>query len=369
MTCTDGIYVDGRTIEIGDCAGPRSARNVLLNPLVDAAVFECARGGVLREGLGFDKCDVAIVTNIGAGDHLGQYDLHTPEDMFKVKRSAVDVVLPTGTAVLNADDPLVVKMSGLSAGSVTFFSLDPENKVVAEHRKAGKRAVVLMTGAVTLMEGDTATPLVAVEEIPCTQRGRVPFQIANVLAAVAAGWHLGVTQSIIKQALLSFQGNLIDNPCRFSVLEGGEKTLVVTDCRNESALDALISAIQNFPHRACAAVFSAEGDRRDQDILRQAKLLGTAFDRVFLCEIDGGQDRPPGEVLQLLRRGLAGAPRTQEIQEVPDWGTAVDQAWKQLNRGELLVVQTSTIPRTVRKIQSLVGLEPAETSSVTAAAG
>ena len=364
MTCTDGIYVDGRTIEAGDCAGPRSAKNVLLNPVVDAAVFECARGGILREGLGFDKCDVAIVTNIAEADHLGQYDLHSPEDMFKVKRSGVDVVLPTGTAVLNAQDPLVVRMAGLSAGRVTYFSLNPQHDVVLQHQKAGGRAVVLQDGVVTLIEANSTTPLIAAEEIPCTHRGRVPFQIANVLAAVAAGWHLGISQQVIIQALMTFQGNLVDNPCRFSVLQGAERTLVVTDGRNASALESLIEAIGNFPHRGCSVVYSAEGDRREQDIVRQAELLGTAFDRVFLCEIDGGQDRPAGQVLQLLRRGLADATRTQEIHEVPDWGTAVDQAWRQLGRGELLVVQSSTIPRTVRKIQSLVGLEPAETEAL-----
>lgn len=362
-TCTDGIYVDGRMIEQGDCAGPRSARNVLLNPVVDAAVFECARGGILREGLGFDKCDVAIVTNIAQADHLGQYDLHTPEDMFKVKRSGVDVVLPTGTAVLNAEDPLVARMASLSAGSVTFFSLDPQHPLIRQHRQEGKRAVVLEQGVVTLVEGDQVTPLIRAEEIPCTHQGRVRFQIANVLAAVGAAWHLNIPLPVIKRALMTFQGNLIDNPGRFSVLQGGDKTLIVTDGRNVSALEALVEAVEQFPHRARVAVYSAEGDRRDEDILAQARLLGNTFDRVYLCEIEGGQDRPPGEVLELLRRGLADATRTQEIHEVPDWGTAVDQAWKQLERGELLVVQTSTIPRTVRKIQSLVGLEPAEVLS------
>jgi cyanophycin synthetase len=369
MTCTDGIFIDGRAIEWGDCSGPRSARNVLLNPLVDAAVFECARGGILREGLGFDKCDVAIVTNIATADHLGQYDLHSPEDMYKVKRSGVDVVLPTGTAVLNAEDPLVAQMASLSAGSVTFFALDPRHPLVVQHRREGKRAVVLDHAAVTLVEGDVSTPLLAVEDIPCTHRGRVRFQLANVLAAVAAAWHLGIPQPVIARALTTFQGNLIDNPGRFSVLQGGDKTLVVTDGRNLAALEALIEAVEQFPHRARVAVYSAEGDRRDADILAQAQLLGKAFDRVYLCEIDGGQERPPGVVLQLLRRGLADATRTQEIHEIPDWGAAVDLAWKQLGRGELLVVQTSTIPRTVRKVQSLVGLEPAEAAEVTAAAG
>ncbi|HEX7599576.1 MAG TPA: cyanophycin synthetase, partial [Polyangia bacterium] len=122
MTTTDGIDVSGRTIEGGDCAGPRSARKILLNPQVEAAVFEAARGGILREGLGFDRCDVAVVTNIGQADHLGLHNVNSVDDMFTVKRTPVDVVLPTGTAVLNANDPLVAKMAPLCAGSVTFFA-------------------------------------------------------------------------------------------------------------------------------------------------------------------------------------------------------------------------------------------------------
>src|SRR5262249_44892885 len=120
MTCSDGVSVGGRMIEIGDCSGPRSAVKVLLNPQVEAAVFETARGGILREGLGFDRCDVAVVTNIGQGDHLGQNYVETLEQMFTVKRCGVDVVLPTGAAVLKADDPLVAEMAPLCAGSVVF---------------------------------------------------------------------------------------------------------------------------------------------------------------------------------------------------------------------------------------------------------
>lgn len=362
MTCTDGIFVDGRTIEIGDCAGPRSARSVLLNPVVDAGVFECARGGILREGLGFDKCDVAIVTNIGDADHLGQSDLHTPEQMYKVKRCGVDVVLPTGTAVLNAADPLVADMAKLSAGSVIFFALDPTNPLIVEHRQHGKRAVILKDGQIVLCDGADERAVIAAEEIPCTQRGRVPFQIENVLAAAAAAWHLGIPQAVIQQGLLSFQGNLVDNPCRLSVMEGAGKTLLVMDGRNSSALAALAIALDRFPHTRRSVVYSAESDRRSEDIQAQGALLGTTFDRVYLCEIDGGSERSPGEVVHWLRQGLLAAPRTQEILDIPDWGTAVEQAWRTLGRGEVLVVQTNTIPRTLRKVHALLGLDSADTN-------
>jgi len=363
LTCTDGIIIDGRTIELGDCAGPRSARNVLLNPVLDAAVFEAARGGILREGLGFDKCDVAIVTNIGEADHLGQQYIDSPKEMFKVKRTPVDVVLPTGTAVLNATDPLVVEMKELSAGSVTFFAIDPNHPVIREHRGNGKRVVVVINRHVTLCEGDQETPLVALEDLPCTHGGRVDFQVENVLAATAAGWALGISLADLRNGLQSFQGNLQDDPARFNVLESAEKTIVVMDGRNRSALAAVIAAIDHFPHTKRTAIYSAEEDRRDLDIIEQGQQLGQAFDRVLLCEIESGRDRPTGQVTKLLRSGVERGSRTRAITEILDWNQAVDAAWRELQPGELLLIQSTTVPKTVKKLQSLLGLEPAEAAA------
>ena len=360
MTCTDGVSINGRIIDQGDCAGPRSARNVLLNPLVNAAVFEVARGGILREGLGFDKCDVAIVTNIGEADHLGKAYIETPSDMFKVKRTPVDVVLPTGTAVLNANDPLVVDMAELSAGGVTFFSAAPENDVIQKHRTAGHRAVLARAGQVILADGPNETVLVALEALPCTHGGRVGFQVENVLAATAAGWALGISPKTIVAGLQAFQGNLVDNPARFNVLQSAGKTLILTDGRNLSALEAIVNALKEFSPEKRTIVYSAEEDRRDADIVRQGTLLGEAFDRVVLCEIDEAVSRKRGDIIRLLRSGMKEASRVTEVQEIEDWSHAVDAAWAMLGRGDVLVVQSASIPKTVRKIQSLMGVEPNE---------
>ena len=154
MTCTDGIYIDDRRIDNGDCSGPKSAQCVLMNPNVDMAVFETARGGILREGLAFDHCDVAVVTNIGDGDHLGLSDINTPEELAKVKRCIVDVVAPKGYAVLNANDPLVVEMAPHCPGGVLFFALDGEHPVIVRHRSVGGRAVFVRDGQIILAEGD-----------------------------------------------------------------------------------------------------------------------------------------------------------------------------------------------------------------------
>ena len=363
LACTDGIIINGRTIDLGDCAGPRSARNVLLNPVLDAAVFETARGGILREGLGFDKCDVAIVTNIGEGDHLGQQFIDSPRDMFKVKRTPVDVVMPTGMAVLNATDPLVVEMKELSAGGVTFFAIDPLHPVIREHRSNGKRAVVVKDSHVLLCEGDVETQLVSLHDLPCTHGGRVGFQIENVLAAAAAGWALGLPLSDLRSGLQSFQGNLQDDPARFNVLESSEKTIVVTDGRNLSALNAVIAALEGFPHSKRSVIYSAEEDRRDIDIVDQGKQLGKSFDRVILCEIEKGEDRPVGDVTRLLRSGVNDGDRVTNIQEIREWSQAVDTAWRELLPGELLLIQSSTIPKTVKKLQMMLGLEPAEAAA------
>jgi len=361
MTCSDGVSIAGRVIEHGDCAGPRSARNVLLNPLVDAAVFEVARGGILREGLGFDKCDVAIVTNIAEADHLGMAYIHSPEEMFKVKRTPVDVVLPSGTAVLNAADPLVARMAELSAGSVTFFALDANHPVIQSHRAEGRRAVTTRDGRVVLCTGTEEVSVVALDELPCTHGGRVAFQVENVLAAVAAAWGLGIDARTISTGLQGFQGNLVDNPARFNVLQSAGKTLILTDGRNLSALRTLVEALVHFGSDGRRSiVYSAEEDRRDQDIAAQGTLLGQAFDRIVLCEIDDPVRRMPGDVIRLLRQGIQMSGQERDVVEIPDWSLAVESAWAQLGRGDVLVVQSSTIPRTVRKIQSLMGMEPVE---------
>jgi cyanophycin synthetase len=359
LTCSDGVFVNDRPIDKGDCAGPRSARNVLLNPCVDAAVFEVARGGILREGLGFDACDVAVITNIGNCDHLGQYYIDTPEQMFTVKRTPVDVVLPTGYAVLNATDALVTDMARLSAGGVIFFALDGMHPVLLAHREQGERVVFVQDNFVTAAEGGAETVLFNIAELPCTHGGRVQFQVENVLAAVGAGWGLRLSWEHIRQGLLAFQGNLDDAPGRFTVIEVAGRTLVVSDCRNIDALAATIEATKSFSATARSAVYSAEEDRREADIVEQGRLLAMAFDRVAICEIEAGRDRPQGEVTRLLEAGIALAETETEVVTISSWGEAVDSAWRNLEKGELLLVQTASIPQTVMKVSALLGLDGA----------
>jgi cyanophycin synthetase len=311
----------------------------LLNPQVEAAVFEAARGGILREGLGFDRCDVAVVTNIGQADHLGLHNVNTVDDMFTVKRSPVDVVLPTGSAVLNAGDPLVAQMAPLCAGSVIFFAQDGSHPTLLEHRAQGKRAAFVRDGQLILSEGPSETDLISINEIPIIHSGRAPFQVENALAAASAAWALGLSKEAIRTGLETFRADRQDDPCRFNLVPHGEATLVIDDCHNISALAAVVSALDRFSHRRRTAVYSAGDARRDEDIVRQGEILAAAFDRVVLYDDPSATDRAPGDVPGLLRKGLASGPRVAEIICVSDYREAVDKALDLLAPGELGLVQ------------------------------
>ncbi len=346
MTCSDGIFLGQRRIDDGDCSGPKSARAVLSNPIIEAAVLETARGGILREGLGFDRCDVGVVTNIGEGDHLGLCDIHTLEDLARVKRVVVEAVAPTGVAVLNAEDPLVAAMAEKCPGSVIYFALDSENAVLKEHRQKGGRAV-FVRGNVVLASGTQDIPIISVEQIPLTQGGRIRFQVENTLAAVAAAWGAGVPVETIIHRLQQFDSSLDLAPGRFNLLEWNGATVILDYGHNASALAALIEALDEFPQSTRSIVYSTAGDRRDEDMVRQGQLLGAGFDRVVLYEDHYRRGRQEGEIIGLLRRGMSAGSRVREIFEVHGALKAVDQGLALVRPGELLVVQADEVHESV----------------------
>jgi cyanophycin synthetase len=339
MTCTDGIEVDGRRIEFGDCSGPISARTVLAHPDVEAAVLETARGGILREGLGFDRCDVAVVTNIGEGDHLGLSDIQSLEKLAQVKRCIVEVVSPDGYAVLNSADPLVAEMAAKCPGRAILFARTAENDVIAAHRTSGGRAVFVCQGEVILAEGDSEVPLLSLDRVPMTRGGRIGFQVENALAAVAAGWGLGLTREIMQAGLETFLADERQAPGRFNVLETTGPCIIIDYGHNPSALVALLEAIEAFPQRRRTISFTTGGDRRDEDLERMGALLGEGFDRVVLYEYRCRRGRPSGEMIRLFRQGLASGNRVREIREAWSDGEAIALALEGVGHDDLVVIQ------------------------------
>ncbi len=354
MTTTDGIYIRNERIDSDDCSGPKSARNVLMHPDIDAAVFETARGGILREGLGFDRCNVAVVTNIGLGDHLGLNYITTVEDLAVVKRVIVQNVAPNGTAVLNAADPNVASMAASCPGAVTFFSRDCHHPVLVTHRAQGHRVVYVDGDAIVAAEGEYAhhIPLAG---IPLTRNGQIGFQVDNAMAAIGAAWALNISWEIINSGLQTFVSDISTAPGRFNLFNYRGATLIADYGHNPDAIAALVAAIASMPATRRSVVISGAGDRRDEDIRQQAQILGDAFDEVILYEDQCQRGRVDGEVIALLRDGLANAKRTTAIREIRGEFAAIDLALAGLSEGELCLILIDQVNEALEYIGKQAG--------------
>ena len=337
MTNTDGVYVNGRQIDSGDCSGPKSARNVLLHPEVDAAVFETARGGILREGLGFDRCQVAVVTNIGEGDHLGLNFITTVEDLAVLKRVIVQNVAPTGYSVLNAMDPIVAAMASVCPGKAIYFASDRLHPVMVTHRAQGHRTVYVDGDSIVAAEGSWRETI-HLRDVPITRGGKILFQVENVMAAVAAAWGAGLPWQTIRRGLSGFVNDSDNAPGRFNLMDYHGATVIADYGHNPDAMRALVQAVNALPGKRRSVVISGAGDRRDEDIRVQTVILGAAFDDVILYQDAAQRGRADGEVIGLLREGLAGATRTQHVEEIRGEFLAIDTALARLQPGDLCLV-------------------------------
>ena len=337
MTNTDGVYVNGRQIDSGDCSGPRSARNALAHPETDAAVLECARGGILREGLGFDRCEVAVVTNVGAGDHLGLNFITTVEDVAVLKRVIVQNVAPDGYGVLNAADPLVAAMAPVCPGKVIFFAADRHHPVMATHRAQGNRVVYVDGDSIVAAEGSWRETIL-LRDIPITRNGMITFQVENVMAAIGAAWASNLPWQTIRRGLAGFLNDSDNAPARFNVMDFKGATVIADYGHNPDAIRALVQAVEAMPAKRRSVVISGAGDRRDEDIVEQTRILGQSFDDVILYQDACQRGREDGEVLALLKKGLEGAPRTSYSTEIHGECIAIDHALDRLQPGDLSLV-------------------------------
>jgi cyanophycin synthetase len=369
MTNSDGVYIQGRRIDSGDCSGPKSARNVLLHPDVDAAVFETARGGVLREGLAFDRCNVAVVTNIGMGDHLGLSYITTVEDLAVVKRVIVQNVAPDGIAVLNAADPMSANMADACPGAVTFFTHNRYHPVMATHRAQGRRVVYVENGRIVAVQQQAGLPLfeeqVDLAQVPITRNGAIGFQVENTMAAIAAVWALGVDWETIRLGVSTFVSDAQTAPGRFNFFEYKGASVIADYGHNPDAILALVAAIESMPAQKRLAVISGAGDRRDIDISRQSEILGDAFDEVILYQDQCQRGREDGEVLALLQLGLVNAKRAQKIDEIRGEFLAIDTALSRLEAGDLCLILIDQVDEALAYIATQVAAAEM-TSSVAA---
>jgi cyanophycin synthetase len=353
MTNSDGVYIEGKRIDTGDCSGPKSARNVLMHPDVDAAVLETARGGVLREGLAFDMCDVAVVTNIGMGDHLGLNYISTVEDLAVVKRVIVQNVAPHGMAVLNAADPMCVQMADACPGKVTFFARDRQHPILTMHRARGNRVVYVHDGHLVAAQQDEEFRI-ALRDIPLTRNGSIGFQIENAMAALASVWALNVRMEAIHAGLASFVNDAQTAPGRFNFFSYRGANVIADYGHNPDAMLALVPAIESIQASKRVAVISGAGDRRDEDIIRQTEILGDVFDEIILYQDQCQRGRQDGEVLALLRRGLERARRVKQVDEITGEFRAIDTALGRLGKNDMCLILIDQVDEALAHIAQRV---------------
>ncbi|MGD9710751.1 MAG: cyanophycin synthetase, partial [Thermomicrobiales bacterium] len=339
MTTTDGIYVDGIQIMAGDMSGPTSAKMVLKNPAINYAVLETARGGILRSGLGFDRCDIAVVTNV-AGDHLGQHGIDSLSELARVKAVVPQSVFRDGKSVLNADDEHVVEMARHARGEILYFSVDEENPVIREHLRARGRAVVLRRinagEMITIIEHRRETSLLLASQIPATFEGRLRVNILNALAAATAALADDVQLEHIRTALKTFSTSYFQTPGRFNQLDHNGRRYVMDYCHNLAGLQAMADFVSRMESKRTLGMISIPGDRLDTDIAAFGALAGRVFDELIVREDTNTRGRDRGDIATRLKAAATSAGLDEQlIHIVLEEKEAVEEAFQRSQSGDL----------------------------------
>lgn len=361
LTSTTGIYLNGEQIGSGDCSGPRSGRIVLREPSVEAAVLECARGGILREGLGFDECDVGAVLNV-AEDHMGLSGVDTIEDLAEVKAVVVEAVRNRGWSILNADNTHTADMAKVAGGKLCYFSLlDQEawpdflTRHVAEGGRAINRQKMADGWDIVIHEDHEAIYFMKVHEIPATFDGHAEFNVANALAAIAMAHCHGIPLKSVRSSMRRFATGYDHSPGRLNVHDAHGVRIIMDYAHNAHGLAELGKLVRGLrkDFERVLGVVGAPGDRRDSDIAEIGGISAGMFDHLVFREDHDRRGRSPGEVPRLLREGaLKAGCATSQIEMVSDEAEAVDHVLRKARPGDLVVVAADTIDKVWQQITS-----------------
>jgi cyanophycin synthetase len=354
LTTTDGVYIDGQRTVSGDMTGPVATRMVLSDPSVDVAVLEVARGGLLRAGMGVRHCDVGAVLNVKA-DHLGLRGIGTLEELAQVKRIVVEVA--RDTAVLNADDPLCLKMADYTeAKHLCYVTMDPTHELVGEHIKAGGRGVVLESGIkgqmITIYDHNAHIPLLWTHLIPATLEGRAMHNVQNAMFAAAMAFSMGLKLEDIRHGLRTFDTTFFQAPGRMNIFDEHPFKVILDYGHNPHAISAMCDLVERLePAGRRIVVLAAPGDRRDEDIADIARTAAGRFDRYVVRRDDQLRGRQPEEVPHLLRDGLLarGVP-AEQILIIPDEQAAIDRALREAQAGDLVLLFADAITRSWKQV-------------------
>ena len=359
-TTSDGVYIQNQLMMKGDCTGPVSSTFVLKDPTVDFAVLECARGGILKSGLAFQNCEVAVVTNVAA-DHMGLGGIHTLEAMAKVKAVVPETVFPHGYAVLNADDDLVYKMKKDLKCNIGLFSMDENNPRIKAHCAENGLACVYENGYVTIMKGNWKIRVLPARDIPLTYEGKAVHNINNCLPAVLSSYLFrDITIDDIKTGLQTFIPSESLTPGRLNFFHFKHFTMLADFAHNPHGLKLLCDFVSKLDYPIKIGVISGTGDRRDEDIRELGEISARYFDEIIIRCDKNLRGRTAEEIIELLQQGIRNVNPDIPIITIPNEDQALDYIYENAKPGALYTIMCDVVARALDKIRELKQKEEKE---------
>ena len=351
-TTSDGVYIQNRLLMTGDCTGPASAEFVLKDPTVNFAVLESARGGLLRAGLGFKKCNIGIVTNIAA-DHLGLKGIHTVEQLAKVKGVIPETILPDGYAILNADDDLVYEMRRTIDCNLALFSMDENNPRILALQRMGGITAVFENGFVTICRGEWKMRVMRVENIPLTYGGKAKFMIQNVLPAILAANLQGISIEDMKAGLETFIPSASQTPGRLNLFEFKNFSILLDYAHNPAGMRALQDFTNNLECTVKVGIIAGIGDRREEDNNEMGAIAAEMFDEIIIRQDKRLRGKTEEELIKMLNDGIKSKDPNIKTTIIPSEREAILHAVRTAVKGSLIILCSDVIPDALELVQSL----------------
>ena len=358
-TTSDGVYIQNRLLMSGDCTGPVSAEFVLKDPTVNFAVLECARGGILRAGLGFKKCDIGVVTNV-AGDHLGLKGIHTIDQLAKVKGVIPETVHKDGYSVLNADDDRVYAMRDNVESKVALFSMDEENPRILRHSRNDGVSAIYENGYITIIKGEWKMRVSKAVNVPLTKGGKASFMIQNVLAAVLATYLQGFSIEDIRVAIESFIPSPSQTPGRLNMFNFDKFDVLLDYAHNPAGLRALHKYVEKLDGSPKVGIIAGIGDRRKQDNFELGQVAAEMFDEVIIRQDRNLRGKEEEELIKEIHDGIIDIDAKKPVKIINKESEAIKYAIENAKEGSLVVVSSDVVPDALNMVMKLKEKESKE---------
>ncbi|MFZ4796690.1 MAG: cyanophycin synthetase, partial [Bacteroidia bacterium] len=350
-TTTDGVYIQNQMMMRGDCTGPVSAEFVLKDPTVDFAVLECARGGILRSGLGFHNCDIAIVTNV-AEDHLGLGDIDNIEQLARVKAVVPESVLPSGYSILNADNKWAAEMAKGLACKVAYFSMDENNPIIKAHINAGGLAAIYENGYVTISKGTWKIRVEKAINIPLTFGGKASFNIQNILPTLIAGFIRNFKIEDMRIALQTFIPSPAQTPGRMNIFNFKNFQVMVDYAHNAAGFTAIADMLSKINAKH-VGIIAGVGDRRDEDTIGLGKVAANMFEEVIIRQDKNLRGKTEQEIIDLMMRGIAEVDANKKVTVIKKETEAIEFAIKNAAKGSFITICSDVVPDALDQIMKM----------------